>query len=119
MTPVPAVLRRAVYARDNGSCQRCGRECLDWQHSIQHRLPGQMGGDRHKHQLANMVLMCGTGTTGCHGWAESHREQAHAQGWLVHRWETPATVPILRYTRTWWLLGADWEPTRAPEEVTT
>ena len=44
-----------------------------------------MGGDRHANTGANLVLMCGTGTTGCHGWAESNRAQAHDEGWLVHR----------------------------------
>lgn len=32
---------------------------------------------------ANGLLLCGTGTTGCHGWVESNRSEARAQGFLV------------------------------------
>jgi hypothetical protein len=32
---------------------------------------------------SNVVTLCGTGTTGCHGWVEAHREQATEQGWLL------------------------------------
>lgn len=31
----------------------------------------------------NLIRLCGTGTTGCHGWVESHRTEALRTGWLV------------------------------------
>lgn len=34
---------------------------------------------------ANLVLLCGSGVTGCHGWVESNRAEATELGWLVSR----------------------------------
>jgi hypothetical protein len=31
----------------------------------------------------NLILLCGSGTTGCHGYIESHRVFGRASGWLV------------------------------------
>lgn len=44
-----------------------------------------MGGTRDPriNDPRNLVALCGSGTTGCHGWIESHRELALAQGWLI------------------------------------
>jgi len=57
--------------------------------------------------VASLVLMHGSGTTGCHGYVESHREQAYAEGWLIRRSDPrPACeVPLL----TWqgWVLLLD------------
>lgn len=53
-----------------------------------------MGGTkRGVNSLANLALVCGSGTTGCHGYIESHREEAYERGWLVHSWDDPAEVP--------------------------
>ena len=56
-------------------------------YSIHHRCPRRMGGssDVEINVPSNLVTLCGTGTTGCHGWIESHREQATEQGWLLAR----------------------------------
>lgn len=118
MTAIPKALRELVYDRDEGLCQRCGLYCLNSEHSIQHRLPRGMGGDRLglTNTPANLVLMCGSGTTGCHGWAEfGNRTAGYQKGWLVHRWERPATKPILRFDRTWFLLGESWTRLYAPD----
>jgi hypothetical protein len=55
-----------------------------------------MGGSRHAviNSPANLLLLCGSGTTGCHGWIESHRETAYALGLLVHRGGDPAATPV-------------------------
>jgi hypothetical protein len=44
-----------------------------------------MGGTRDplSRHPSNIVLICGSGTTGCHGWIETHREDALAVGWIV------------------------------------
>jgi hypothetical protein len=44
-----------------------------------------MGGttDRRINDPRNLVRLCGTGTTGCHGWVESHRAFARHEGWLL------------------------------------
>lgn len=47
---------------------------------------------------ANLLLLCGSGTEGCHGWVESHRTEAYESGLLVHRVDDPAETPVtLRY----------------------
>ena len=55
-----------------------------------------MGGtkDPAANDVPNLALLCGTGTTGCHGHIESHRTQAKADGWIVPKWENPQTVPM-------------------------
>ena len=64
--------------------------------SIHHRKPRKMGGTRRPdiNFLPNLVLLCGTGTTGCHGWIEANRKAAKATGWLVPDWEAHETVPL-------------------------
>jgi hypothetical protein len=55
-----------------------------------------MGGtiDSAINDPSNLMAICGSGTTGCHGWLESHREHAYEKGWLVHRWDESAEVPV-------------------------
>jgi len=43
--------------------------------------------------MANLIAVCGSGTTGCHGWIENHRGESYRRGWLVHTNVDPATVP--------------------------
>ena len=44
----------------------------------------------------NLILLCGSGVTGCHGWCESHRVFARASGWLVplNGVAVPSSVPV-------------------------
>jgi hypothetical protein len=66
--------------------------------SIHHRQPRGAGGTSNTatHSLANLMLICGTGVTGCHGWIESNRACAEQLGLLVvhsgGQW-TPGTDP--------------------------
>ena len=47
---------------------------------------------------ANLILLCGSGTEGCHGWVESNRAVAYPDGLLLHRNDDPAETPVvLRY----------------------
>ena len=84
--------RRLVIDRDGGVCRMCGRAGTN----VHHRRPRGMGGTRdpETNSPANLVLLCGSGTTGCHGWIESHRAEAMAAGWLVSKWADPSTTPI-------------------------
>jgi hypothetical protein len=78
-----------VDERDQRCCARCG-VYVD-------------GGSRHHRQLrrfgdhsaANLVLLCGSGTTGCHGWVHSHPHESYLAGWLIHSWHDPAEVPYM------------------------
>lgn len=83
------VLTRAFFL-----CERCGKR-VD-QSSIHHRTPRGMGGTRKKeiNEPQNLLLLCGSGTTGCHGWIESHREEGYETGFLVRRGYKPEETPI-------------------------
>lgn len=93
--------RERVRWRDRDRCRRCGVQT--WQ--LHHRKPRGMGGTRDPliNSPANLVLLCGSGTTGCHGWVESNRREARALGWLVSQWADPADVPIVHNGRTTYL----------------
>lgn len=56
-----------------------------------------MGGtiDIRINNASNLMAICGSGTTGCHGWLESHREDAYVKGWLVHRNDDPTHIPVI------------------------
>ena len=55
-----------------------------------------MGGtkDPKIHSPANIIFLCGSGTTGCHGWIEGNRTAAYHLGLLVYRADDPATIPV-------------------------
>lgn len=54
-----------------------------------------------------MVYVCGTGTTGCHGWIEEHPNDAGKEGFHVRPWEHPDEVPVKYNRSTWFLLLED------------
>jgi hypothetical protein len=100
-----------VVDRDAGHCVRCGDPVFGargegW--SIQHRKKRSAGVDN---SASNLVLVCGNGVTGCHGWIEDHPTQAaHEGGWSVSRYAEPAQVPVLirsGFGERWVYLGAD------------
>lgn len=72
-----------------------------------------MGGtkDPASNSPANILLLCGSGTTGCHGWVESHREEAYESGFLVRRGNDPGSLPVTTI-HGHVLLGNDggWQP---------
>jgi hypothetical protein len=68
-----------------------------------------MGGTRAPwvNQPANLLSLCGSGTTGCHGWTEHHPAEAKAAGLAVSRnGLRPEHVPVLTW-RGWLLLTND------------
>ena len=73
-----------------------------------------MGGSRvpETNDPANLLTLCGSGTTMCHGWVESHPEWSRRHGWSLSFYgPTPAQVPVWTW-RGWVLLlaGGDLEP---------
>jgi hypothetical protein len=56
-----------------------------------------MGGTKRpeSNSPANLVTLCGSAVSGCHGFVESHRVKALDWGYIVHRIDDPATVPVL------------------------
>lgn len=89
-------IRVEVWERAGGYCERCGRAIEGQQVSVHHRRPRRMGGttDPVVNTVANLAVLCGSGTTGCHGEIESHRNEAYADGWLLHSGQNPAEVPV-------------------------
>lgn len=76
-----------------------------------------MGGSRNPaiNSVANLLLLCGSGTTGCHGHVESHRAEAVEQGFIVPRPASPESCPVFYRLEQWVLLTPDgrvepWEP---------
>lgn len=82
---VPSGVRAVVLARDGHRCARCDVSCLNVPASVHHRKARGMGGTRDPRSSdpRNLILLCGTGTTGCHDWVESHRDAARDAGWLL------------------------------------
>lgn len=109
-----------IWDRDKGRCampgcrnpllvrERRGEPFGGW--SVQHREPRGSGGvkrnsDRpHLVLPSNGVLLCGTGTTGCHGDVEHHRDNVDpAWGFTVsrHGVTRPADVPLFHALFGW------------------
>ena len=121
--PTPSTVR-VVWERDLGSCARCGTglrfEGRGFGWSVHHRSPRGMGGSKVPwvNLPANLVTLCGSGVTGCHGWVESHRDVATALGWLVsrHGARLPVEVPITdAYDHEWWLDNTGLRHDRQPQ----
>lgn len=74
--------------------------------SVQHRRAQGSGGTDlgEVHCLANLLLLCGTGTTGCHGWVEcQERAAARARGlWVGHEYRGGEPVPVQEYPLQLW-----------------
>jgi hypothetical protein len=91
-------VRQALLVRSGGLCEGRTPACLapggrldggaGVVASVQHRQARGMGGSRSPgvHELANLLIFCGDGVRGCHGWTEcGEREAARLRGlWVVH-----------------------------------
>lgn len=104
--PTTAV-RELVYERADRRCERCGTASGPF--NVHHRTGRGMGGTSNPaaNSTVNLVLVCGSGTTGCHGEIESHRRDALADGWLVPRTADPANAPVKIWSVGWVQLLAD------------
>src|SRR5690349_19712874 len=80
----PKIAERAGWL-----CERCGNPG----ESVHHRKKRSQGGGW---TWENLVFLCGTGTTGCHGWIEHHANAAEKEGFHVRPWQKPEDIE-LRY----------------------
>lgn len=107
-----AAIREALLERDAWLCVRCGVPVRGRVWSPQHRRPAGSGGssDPELSSLWNLLTLCGSPTTGCHGWVETHRADSYDTGWLVHSWQKPSEVPVLLHGELSWLTegGTQW-----------
>lgn len=72
------------------------------QFSLQHRKARGAGGSKDPaiNDAVNLLLLDGTGTTGCHGRAEHDPVWASEMGYRVSQWQDPATVPVVVHWRS-------------------
>jgi hypothetical protein len=95
--------RLLVRSRSAGTCELCaGQPATNWSHR---KSRGQGG----LWAPSNGLDLCGSGTTGCHGWLTHEPLLAAAGGWqLLRDNRDPATVPVWLDSRLagygWWLL---------------
>lgn len=82
--------RPIVYARaglgmvEMARCERCG---ASGPLSMDHIRNRSQGGDWSP---SNIVVLCGDGTTGCHGWKTHHADAARAEGYARQAGDPPA-----------------------------
>ena len=100
--PTRAV-RRAVWVRDDGSCQWCGYGCAEGVGDLQHRRARGSGGSSaiDTNLAGNLVLM----HRECHTRVESHRDEALFRGFNVRQGVTSSRVPLQCHRGFWWLLN--------------
>lgn len=101
-----------------GRCELCGR----LGRNVHHRM--KQGRPWHG---ANLLRLCGSGTTGCHGaFIEANPEHAKALGLWVPRTHDPRLVPMfckpVLFWLGWWYADDDgmWIPAHVdptPEQV--
>lgn len=88
--------RGRVLERDGFRCVRCGVSIEGRPHNVHHRDPRGMGGtsDPAANSPANLITVCGSATTGCHGWIEGNRAAAAELGFLVLMGERADGKPL-------------------------
>ncbi|QJU52193.1 hypothetical protein SCB71_14580 [Herbiconiux sp. KACC 21604] len=117
--------RTGVLGRDGYLCQRCGRT-VGLGANMQHRRARGRGGRGREVSVnfpENLLSLCGSGTTGCHGWVTGHPRLSDECGWSVSTNATeygPESVPVLGRNefgqpQWYWLEGFDRIP--VPEET--
>lgn len=101
--------RRLAVERSMGRCEVCGGSLNDWYGaSVHHRRPRGMGGSRDPatNAASNLIVLCGSGTTGCHGDIERNRVRSRRNGLIVGSRMKPIEIPVL-LRGEWWLLTDD------------
>ena len=104
-------VRARVVERGKSTCQWCGHhvDVSTGDYSLQHRRARGMGGSSlaDTNLPSNLVLVCGSATTGCHGHIESHRGEAISRGFnapqgTLRRPSVPAEIPLMDWWHEWW-----------------
>ena len=89
--------RAAVKARDKGICVRCLGPGSDWDHR---KNRSQLG----RWEPLNGQTLCGSGTSGCHGWVTQNPSAATLEGFACPGWADPAFWPAWREDIRSWVL---------------
>lgn len=88
--------RGIVAERSGGVCEVCGSARATNMH---HRLNRSQGGTWAP---SNLLHLCGSGTTGCHGFITCNPAAAGHSGAALQSHQDPATTPVQLIT---WLGG--------------
>jgi hypothetical protein len=89
--------RAAVANRSGGYCELgCGRRATNMHHRKNRSQGGQWS-------PANILHLCGSGTTGCHGYYTNHPAEAKRLGVSVLPSEQPAEIPVRTPAGLLWL----------------
>lgn len=93
--------RAAIYEVGQGRCIGCGRVDV----TAQHRRARGMGGNRRPEISlpSNGLPLCGSGTSGCHGWTERHPIPGALLGWRLEPGQDGTAPFWTRFGwRRWW-----------------
>lgn len=88
---IPTKIREALKERADGCCEICG---VGGATNAHHRRNKSQGGPD---VLSNLMLLCGSGTTGCHGKVTGYPQWATSRGYTIQGrvdGEAPETVPV-------------------------
>lgn len=118
--------KKVVLTRSENWCEvRRPGVCLGgWGHNTHHRLDRSL--INRGWPPSALVRVCGSGSTGCHGWITDNPKAAHDEGrWALESHEKPEETPVLIASPLWpgerrWVLLDDKggvTPTNAPERV--
>lgn len=110
MTAVSPGVREICLERAGYRCEFCYGP-LDgvFGYSLQHRAARRAGGSRLAHlgQPPNLLVLCGSGTTGHHGWVEDHPTEAYELGLALRTGWDPEQTPYCDVHDQWRLLLPD------------
>lgn len=96
--PIRAKQRVALRERAQHMCEvRIPGICQSHGTNAHHRKNASQGGTD---ELSNLLLCCGSGTTGCHGWITEHPGESKRRGWSVWRSNEPSLTPVV-YRGAW------------------
>lgn len=100
---------RLVWGHDQGCCVRCGTilwpagRGFGW--SVHHRVLKSHGVNNSP---TNLILLCGSGSSGCHGMVHSRPRTYRAEGgWILRSTDNPAQVAVLLAGSRWVYLTVD------------
>lgn len=79
-----------IDQRERQCCACCGIAISEGASRHHRKLKSRRGGD----EVSNGILLCGSGTTGCHGWAHAEPAEARQLGFTVYSHEDPRQVPV-------------------------
>jgi hypothetical protein len=102
VSPEERRARKLVRTRSGGACEGCDQAAAT---NCSHRISRGVGG---LWCPANLLHLCGSGTTGCHGYIEDEPTSARDErGWRLESTDIPTEMPVLLAGVGWALLDAN------------